>query len=408
MPRPQLAVGDYGSISYSVTPEGKHVAMARFRDSDGETRRVKAQGSSKGAAAKALKAKFKDRERSGGEADLSNESTVAELAERYYAAKCQENLAANTRYNIRLAIDNHIIPRVGRLRIREVTAQRLDKAITAVTRDNGPGTARVARSTMSGMFSAAVRWGAATTNPVQYTPMPKMVHKEIRVLTGAEFLAMRAHAVEAVRPRTAEERLARANGDRGRMGGQDRGRVTLDVLDFLLATGCRAGEVPGLEWADVHLDAPQPWVEIRQQVVREIGVGLVLTPTKERDVRRLLLPGFAVEMLRARQLVATGPMVFPSKRGTLLAPRNFASSWTGVFKDSEWSWVTQKVLRKTVATIINAEHGSGLASQQLGHASDGVTKRHYIAQSMTPLDTGTVLESFAGKGTDKGRLENAS
>lgn len=390
-------MGDYGSISYSVTAEGKHVAMARYRDSDGETRRVRAQGSSKGAAAKALRAKFKEREKSGGEADISNESTVAELAERYYAAKCEGDLAANTRYNIRRAINNHIIPRLGKLRIREVTAQRLDKTITAVAHDNGPGTARVVRSAMSGMFSAAVRWGAATTNPVQYTPTPKMAPKEIRVLTGAEFLAMRAHAVEVLRPLTFDERLARANGDRRRMGGQDRKRTPLDAMDFLLATGCRAGEVPGLAWEDVHLDVPQPWVEIRQQVVREMGVGLLLTPTKERDVRRLLLPGFAVEMLRMRQVAATTPMVFPSTRGTLMDPRNLASSWARAFAGSEWSWVSQKTLRKTVATIIDAEYGSLLASQQLGHASDKVTKLHYIAQSLTPLDTGNVLESF-GRG----------
>jgi integrase len=394
VPRPQLAIGDYGSISYTVTADGKHVAMARFRDGDGETRRVKAQGSSKGAAAKALKAKFKERAKFGGHADLSNESTVAELAERYYASKADDDLAANTRYNIRRAIDNHIIPRMGKLRVREASAQRLSVLLSAVVAENGPGTAQTVRSTLSGMFAAAVRWGAATSNPVSFTQRPKMVHKEIRALTGPEFIAMRAHAVEVLRPRTFDERLARANGDRARMGGKDRSRTPLDAMDFLLATGCRAGEVPGLAWVDVHLDVPRPWVEIRQQVVREIGVGLMLTPTKERDVRRLLLPGFAIEMLRARQVEATGPMVFPSERGTLLAPRNLATAWKRAFEGSEWEWVTQKTLRKTVATLIDAEHGSGIAAKQLGHTSDKMTRTFYIAQSLVPLDTGSAIDMF--------------
>jgi integrase len=144
----------------------------------------------------------------------------------------------------------------------------------------------------------------------------------------------------------------------------------------------------------VHLDAPEPWVEIRQQVVREPGVGLVLTPTKEHDIRRLRLRGVVLEMLRERRKTATGPMVFHTGKGGLLAPRNIAFQWKRTFEGSDWYWVTQKTLRKTVATIVSEAHDSVLASKQLGHASDGVTRRHYIAQSLTPIDTGEALEIF--------------
>jgi integrase len=227
-----------------------------------------------------------------------------------------------------------------------------------------------------------------------------LVRKQIRVLTVDELWVMRSHAVEALRPLTFEERLERAGGDKRRMGGKDRGRDPLDVMDFLLSTGCRAGEVPGLEWADVHLDDDAPWVEIRQQVVRVPGQGLELTPTKEHDVRRLRLPGFAVDMLTRRLEDATGPMVFPSERGGLKAPRNIATAWKNTFRGSDWEWVTQKTLRKTVATLVDAEHGSQLASRQLGHASDGVTRRHYIAQSLVPIDAGQALEAY-GSGRDE-------
>ena len=205
---------------------------------------------------------------------------------------------------------------------------------------------------------------------------------------------MRDYAVERLKPLTFEQRLARANGDTARMGGKDRGRLPLDVMHFLLATGCRAGEVPGLAWEDVHLDDPEPWVEIRQQVIRVPGGGLVLTPTKEHDVRRLRLRGVVLEMLRERKATATGPMVFHTGKGGLLAPRNIATAWANTFKGSEWEWVTQKTLRKTVATLVNEAHGSVLASKQLGHASDKVTTAHYIAQSLVPIDTGQALEIF--------------
>jgi integrase len=225
-------------------------------------------------------------------------------------------------------------------------------------------------------------------------PVPKQARKPIRALTVAEVVAMRDYAVERLKPYTYEERFERANGDTGRMGGKNRGQLPLDVMHFLLATGCRAGEVLGLAWEDVHLDAPEPWVEIRQQVVREPGNGLQLRPTKEHDIRRLRLRGVVLEMLRERRVTATGPMVFHTGKGNLLAPRNVARAWAATFADSEWSWVTQKTLRKTVATLVNEAHGSVLASKQLGHASDKVTLAHYVAQSMTPIDAGEALEIF--------------
>lgn len=405
MPRPQLAVGDYGNISTSKQPNGIWVALARFRDEDGGTRRVKAQGTSRSAAEAALKAKFKTRITHGTGTEINAESLITDLAKRYLRMKEQEDLAPNTLYNIRRTIEKVITPKLGKLRIREATPQRLHAAINEVAADRGPGSALMFRTNLSGMFSTAALWGAVPSNPVSFTPRPKMVKKAIRALSIDELLVMRAHMVEALRPFTYEERLARANGDKGRMGGKNRSQTPLDVMDFMLATGCRAAEAPGLAWVDAHLDDPVPWVEIRQQVVRVQGEGLRLTPTKERDERRLRLPGFAVAMLRRRQATAVGPMVFPSDRnGSLRAPRNIAMQWEKAFAGSEWEWVTPKVLRKTVATLVEAEHGSALAAKQLGHASDAVTRRHYIAPSMVPIDAGSVLDVLVPYVTETGHF----
>lgn len=394
MPRPQLAIGDYGTISYSVTPDGSHVAMARFRDVDGETRRVRAQGSSKSGAAAALKAKFKERVKLGDSGDITNESTVRDLAERYWLAKQDEKLAANTYYNMRRTLDNHVIPLMGKVRLREATAQRIGRVVSELTRSHGPHVAGTVRFTLSGMFALAAQWGALQANPVANVPVPKVERKPIRVLTVPELWAMREYAVEALRPRTLEERYERAGGDRKRVGGKSRNGHLLDIMDFLLATGCRAGEAPGLAWEDVHLDDEIPWVKIHRQVTQVVGHGIQVTPTKEKDERFLRLPAFAVEMLRRRRAVAVGPMVFPNERGGLLGPRNLALAWKTTFAGSEWEWVTQKVLRKTVATLVSEEHGSALAAKQLGHASDTVTRAHYIARSLAPVDVGTALEQL--------------
>lgn len=393
-PRPQLGVGQYGNI-HASKQGSTWVALARFRDVDGETRRVKAQGSSKSASIQALRDKLDARAaRSGGDGEIDSESTVKELAEKYFAAKESEDLAPNTYYNLRRTLDNHIVKRLGGLRVREVTPPRVEGFVTSVVKSNGPGTALMVRSVLSGMFSSAARWGAVQANPVAFTTRPKLDQKKIRALSLAEVVELRSYVAKRLAPFTYEERLARANGDKARMGGKNRSPVLLDVMDFLLATGCRAAEPAGLMWDDVHLDDPVPWVEIKRQVQRHPGSGLVVTPTKERDERRLVLPRFAVEMLRRRQVTASGDMVFLSERGTLLASRQIATAWSKAVEGSGFEWVTLKTLRKTVATLVADEHGSAFAAQQLGHTSDKMTRQFYIAPSLVPVDAGPTLNFF--------------
>ena len=394
MPRPQLGIGEYGTIGYS-RDGAKHVAMARYRDTDGETRRVKAVGTSKSAAAQALREKFKERGRRGGEDDITSESTIAELADRYYAQKQAEDLAPNTLHNNRRSMDNHIKPKLGKLRLREASPQRLSNFIASVTLSNGPGTALMVRSILSGMFSAAARWDAVPSNPVAFTLPPKLEQKPIRALSLDELVRMRELASGIFRPFTLQERLDRANGDVRRLGGKNRSRTTLDIIDFLIATGCRAAEPAGLAWEDVHLDDPAPWVKIHKQVVMVPREGLLRTPTKERDVRDLRLPGFAVEMLRRRRAeYPDSVMVFPSERGGLRSPRNIATAFQKAFAGTEFEWVTPKTLRKTVATLINGQVSSAQAAQQLGHKSDTMTRRYYVEPSRLPIDSGSVLELF--------------
>ena len=73
-----------------------------------------------------------------------------------------------------------------------------------------------------------------------------------------------------------------------------------DLTSFLLATGVRIGEALGLLWSDVDLSTGE--IEIRHQVMRVKGEGLVLVGTKSTAGERLLkLPGWCAEILEARR-----------------------------------------------------------------------------------------------------------
>jgi len=381
-------------------------ARCRFRGLDGVTRQVSAQGvgvgrtekavilSGEKAARAALEAKLETMAQ--GSDELNSETRLSVLAELWYSSKLGEGLKYRTLERSRSVLDTHVIPGVGGLRIREASTAKLEVYVRKIAAERGAATAVIVRSVLSGMFSEAQRFDAVVVNPIAATRVPKRTKGEIRAMSFSEFEGMRARAVEALKPLTKEERLARANGDVRRMGGANRAQTPLDVIDFLIATGARASEVLGLCWGDVHLDGDVPFVRIHQQVIREKERGLVLAPTKERDVRLLALPAFAVDMLSRRLTLPTNQdgAVFTNVRGNLIDPSNMRSVWRRLFKGTEWEWVTQKTLRKTVATVIDMELGSELAAKQLGHTSDAVTRKHYIAPSKLPQDQRSALEQF--------------
>jgi integrase len=67
------------------------------------------------------------------------------------------------------------------------------------------------------------------------------------------------------------------------------------IVSLALATGMRRGELLGLQWGDVDLDAGTARVE---RSLEETKAGLRLKPPKTRRGRRnLKLPGEAVAML---------------------------------------------------------------------------------------------------------------
>ncbi|WP_313356930.1 hypothetical protein [Microbacterium sp.] len=61
MSRQRLTIGTFGEIGHLVSPNGRVVARARYRDWDEKTRLVQATGDTRKSAERALKAKLADR-----------------------------------------------------------------------------------------------------------------------------------------------------------------------------------------------------------------------------------------------------------------------------------------------------------------------------------------------------------
>ncbi|MFJ5861496.1 tyrosine-type recombinase/integrase [Pseudarthrobacter sp. NPDC092439] len=380
MARPNTPVGTWGKVTVKED-RGQYLAYAYYRDYDGVLRRVNRWAATKGGARRVLDEALRQRHLDQGE--LSRDTKLSDLAALWLEhGKAQGKWKARTVHRYEDVLKT-LAKAVGGLRIGEATAGRLDKTVVAMAKVH-PANAQTAQTVLRGMFDYAVRHDATAVNPADNLSPIQDKQAVVRAMTSEEFRGFRAHFV------------AELTGWKG--VGRHRPTAPVDVLDFMIATGVRPGEALGVQWVDVDLAGGT--VEVNNTVYRAPGEGMVLQrETKEGDDRKLRLPGFALTMLRRRRDAAEGEMVFPSDAGTLYDPNSFGKTWRRALKGTEFEWVTPKVLRKTVATMLAKQLGSGAAAKQLGHTSDAVTLAHYIQRERPTVDYSAALEDFFNTST---------
>ena len=133
-----------------------------------------------------------------------------------------------------------------------------------------------------------------------------------------------------------------------------------DVVDIMLATGCRISEALAVRWADVDMDAGK--VTINGAVIVVAGQGVVRQehPKSAGSVKTDTVDATTAGMLRGRweRMTEHGlipQMVFPSSTGTLRDPSNYRKQWRKAREDIGFGWVTPRTFRKTVATRVADE-----------------------------------------------------
>ncbi|APE08614.1 hypothetical protein BO226_04740 [Rhodococcus sp. 2G] len=407
MPRQPLPIGHYGNIATkqladSANGQARWRASARYRDHDGTTRTIQAIGTSKANAIQRLKNSITDRTTQNA-GDITPDTRLHELAKLWIDELTIENrVSIQTIQAYRDEIGPAttgtdtitIIDGIGNLRVREATTSRIDRFLKGIA-TNHPSKARRIKAILSGMLGMAARHDAIATNPVRETASIRRGKADPRALTLDELQALRSRVrLWMTGAQMPEDKKPRQKG------GQQRNQQLLDVVDVLLATGARIGEVLALRWADVDLAASPPRATIAGTVVRVDGQGLKRQEfPKSKKPRIVLLPKFAVDTLMRLKMNATPnehDVIFPSDRGTLRDPHNLRRQWRDA-RGQEWAWVTPHSFRRTVATLVDREYGSKEAAAQLGHSGTAVTEKHYIAKAEEAPDLTAVLNRLGGR-----------
>jgi integrase len=298
------------------------------------------------------------------------------LVEEWLPAK-RSTVKATTFASYEMHIMKHIKPRIGAVPLLGLTAARLNSfyaellSVGSGAGDRRLSTTSVRRvhSTLHKALADAVRWGCIARNPADQSDPPRARSPEMRIWTPDQLRAF----VESVR------------GDR------------LYAAWMLAATtGMRRGELLGLRWSDVDLEAATLTVnQIRTVVAYEV---VTLTPKTDKGRRTIALDGKTLSALRAHRVAQNGErlMLGPAytNDGDLVFTRPDGS---GIHPERLSRWFGQRCRTAGLPAIrlhdvrhsyVTALLASGVplkvVSQRVGHASPMVTMAIY--QHVLPGD----------------------
>ena len=285
--------------------------------------------------------------------DLNDKTTVGELIKLWYEADVKGKILPNTERGIKCVLNKHLLPKVSGYVAKDVTPIQVKMWFNEFDKLNQQAARQCTRA-LRGAFELAEENGLVYRSPVL-----------ARFKARGKELGKR----EALSP-SQERQLLEAT---------KRNRSHLFVWTAL-ATGMRRGELLGLMWDCVDLDAGI--IHVRRIMAADAsGEYYVDNRTKTpAGIRDLPIPLDLCAELRARRASSNSLFVFTMKDGRAFTGSGFNQFWRDnvVRKAGLDCHVTPHVLRHTYATRC-FEAGMDIKEVQylMGHESPEVTMEIY-------------------------------
>lgn len=357
--------------------DGRWMAMMTIgRDpATGKLQRVALYGKTRQAVADKLSQALSDRSR--GTFVAPHKLTVGEWLDTWLRDYKEPKLRPISYDSYAMLIRLHIKPALGHVPLKDLRPDQVQRLYNA-KRDAGlsPRTIRYIHTVLHGALKQAMKTQLVGRNVTEATELPSGKTRTMRPLT-----------LEQV-----QQFLAAVRDDR------------LFAAVFLaLGTGLRRGELLGLRWQDLDLDAGV--LHVRQTLVRvgnhEGGTGdrktrLIFQAPKTEQSRRVIpIPGQIIETLRrhkarqAEERLLLGEayedqgLVFCQANGRPIDPRNFTRSFERLLKQAGVPRIRFHDGRHTFATLM-LELGEAPKTVQtmLGHTKISTTLDIYSHVSL--------------------------
>jgi integrase len=327
-----------------VTAAGARAFVLNYRTGGRERRITIGQHPAWSVKAARDEAKRLRREIDSGRDPLAEEqaeraaSTVAHLCQEYTEHHLPKK-RARSQADDRAMLQREVLPRLGRLKVADVTftdIDRLHREITTGKKRHRPAPIRANRvvALCSKMFAIAIRRGWRTDNPakgIERNPE----NKRERFLAGDEVVRLTATLAE------------------------HRDQQSANIIRLLLLTGARRGEVLAMRWADLDLEAGV-WVKPSAH-------------TKQKKAHRVPLSAPARQLLAG--IAQTGEHVFPSRTGG--HRREIKDDWAAICRAAKLEGVRVHDLRHSYASFLaSAGLSLPIIGALLGHTQAQTTARY--------------------------------
>lgn len=262
-----------------------------------------------------------------------------------------------------------VIPRVGSLRLVDLTAPRIRVLHTQLIESGrrkgsgglSPRSVQYAHRILSHALKDAVDHGLLVRNPASLVKPPRVPKPPMRVWSAEEA----RHFLAAV----ADDRLCA-------------------LWALLLTTGLRRGEVLGLRWEDV--DVKRRRLAVRQTVVA-IGYDVDISEPKTMAGRRSVsLDPTTVAALKthrrrqSEERLRAGPaqdesgLVFTTEDGSMIHPDRISKVFAQLIEQHKLPTIRLHDLRHTAATLaLTAGVHPKVVQERLGHANITITLDTY-------------------------------
>lgn len=354
-----------GSVRWNAT-RGRYEGRVTVAYVDGIQQRRMVTGRTKGDVLRRMRELAAATE--AGESPAARDLTIASFLTTWIDDVLPGTVARTTEDSYRYIVDHYLVPKLGRKRLVSLTARDVALMLRALEADGlSPNTRRLARSVLRRAIRYAEQEGMVARNVAAIADGVKVPAPEGRAMTAEQARQLLTHL----------------------QGHRLEAPVTVAML------GLRRGELLGLTWDDLDLDATPARLTVRRALKRIRGIGLVVEEPKTRQSRRTIhVPAPVVEVLRRhrqRQVterLAAGSawtaeplgydFIFRTEGGEQLDPDNFRNA---LYRATEAAGIgrwSPHALRHSSATLMLAA-GVPLEviSEVLGHSSIRVTSDIY-------------------------------
>lgn len=320
----------------------------------GKQKRVTAYAKGKAEALKKLE-ELKTQV-SAGLTTETRDITIAAFLQQWLEVAVKPNLRPNTYVGYESVVRNHLVPRIGRLKLSKLTKRHVAHLYVELEKAGvSPRMRQLSHAILRSALQQAVEWEYVPRNVVAANRRPKAPKKQFMVLKQTEARRF----IEAAR----EDRF-----------------FALYVL--AIATGLRQGELLGLRWEDIDLKEGK--LSVRRTLTEVKGHLTVGEPKTKRATRQIHLPPVALAALKSHRqaMLAEGHIngfVFCDSAGGPMRKSNLVRrSFKPILTKAELPNIRFHDLRHTAATLLlSAGEHPKVVQEILGHSTIAITMDTY-------------------------------